>query len=170
MTVYGSIDAPEIDIRGESDDDVVLFDAQGANTLTGHIQVFGGDGDDEITVNELHTRTEEMDLDGEGGTDRYTVNTTGNSDYIINVHDTGAPDDGADRLTINGTSGADTFLIRRNFVASLQSTGLEEPRFEDSLERINYDENINARLRINGLLGDDEFYSDDNSSITTLDG
>ena len=170
ITINGTIDANLIQIYGNTDDDVVLFDAQGGNMLTGKIEVFGDDGDDLITVNELHDRTEEMDLDGQGDTDRYIINTTGNSDYIINVWDTGAPDDGADRLTINGTDGDDTFLIRRNFVASLQETGLEDPQFEDTLERINYNENINARLRVNGLEGADSFYSDDNSSITTLDG
>ena len=39
-----------------------------------------------------------------------------------------------------------------------------------SLERINYDRTINGRLRLNGLDGSDYFYSDDNSTITTLDG
>ncbi|MHC4618339.1 MAG: hypothetical protein ACYTEQ_11370 [Planctomycetota bacterium] len=177
ITINGTVDAPEILIYGERDDDCINIDiieydpdAEPRVGLFGYVQVFGGDGDDKITVNELHTRGEEMDLDGQAGTDRYTINTTGNSDYIINVFDSGAPDDGTDRLTINGTVDADTFLIRHNFVASLQATGLEDPRFEDTFERINYDENINARLRINGLEGNDEFYSDDNSSITTLDG
>ena len=35
---------------------------------------------------------------------------------------------------------------------------------------MNYDENINARLIVNGLGGNDKFVADDNSSITTLDG
>jgi hypothetical protein len=39
-----------------------------------------------------------------------------------------------------------------------------------NVERVNYDENINARLIVNGLGGDDKFVADDNSSITTLDG
>ena len=38
------------------------------------------------------------------------------------------------------------------------------------VERINYDENINSRLTVNGFGGDDTFATDDNSSITTLDG
>ena len=35
---------------------------------------------------------------------------------------------------------------------------------------MNYDQNINARLIVNGLGGDDKIVADDNSSITTLDG
>ena len=35
---------------------------------------------------------------------------------------------------------------------------------------MNYDENINARLIVNGLGGNDKFVVDDNSAITTLDG
>jgi len=177
INIYGTVDAPEILIYGERNDDCINIgiveydpDAEPRVGLFGYVQVFGGDGDDKVKVDELHTRGEEMDLDGQGGTDCYIINTTGSSDYIINVFDSGAPDDGADRLTINGTTDTDTFLIRRNFVASLQATGQDEPRFADTFERINYNENINARLRINGMEGDDEFYSDDNSSITTLDG
>src|SRR5262249_50748092 len=33
-----------------------------------------------------------------------------------------------------------------------------------------YDENINGRLMVNGLGGNDKFVVDDNSAITTLDG
>ena len=40
----------------------------------------------------------------------------------------------------------------------------------DRVERVNYDENINARLIVNGLGGNDKFVADDNSAITTLDG
>ncbi|HEX4526566.1 MAG TPA: hypothetical protein VH108_07475, partial [Gaiellaceae bacterium] len=37
-------------------------------------------------------------------------------------------------------------------------------------ERINYDAAINGRLIVNGLGGNDAFFSDDNSAVTTLDG
>ncbi|HET7128184.1 MAG TPA: hypothetical protein VFJ93_03815, partial [Gaiellaceae bacterium] len=37
-------------------------------------------------------------------------------------------------------------------------------------ERINYDTGINGRLIVNGLGGNDAFFSDDNSAVTTLDG
>ncbi|MEZ0274283.1 MAG: beta strand repeat-containing protein, partial [Roseimicrobium sp.] len=41
--------------------------------------------------------------------------------------------------------------------------------FGDEYERINYDDSINV-LRVNGANGDDRFYVDDNSALTTLDG
>src|SRR5262249_46817932 len=49
------------------------------------------------------TRRDTLDLDGQAGSDAYTVNTTGSqaaspSDSIINVLDSGAPNDGADTL------------------------------------------------------------------------
>src|SRR5262249_38873004 len=37
-------------------------------------------------------------------------------------------------------------------------------------ERINYDTGINGRLIVNGLGGNDAFFTDDNSAVTTLDG
>ena len=170
ITVDGTIETPLINIFGADDDDIIILNPE---SLVGDTFVFGRDGDDQIIVNELHSRTEQLVLDGEGGTDRYTIHTTGTSDYVIDVLDSGAPDDGADRLTIDGTDEADTFLLRKHFVAQLQPTGLtgeNEPRYEDTLERINYNENINARLRVDGGEGNDEFFVDDNSSITTLDG
>src|SRR5207249_3264727 len=70
-----------------------------------------------------------LTLDGQAGTDTYVVNTTGTHgafrNYVINVLDTGAPDDGVDSLAIygrdtldpayTGPDGAidDIFLLRR---------------------------------------------------------
>src|SRR5262249_42813142 len=127
---------------------------------------------------------------GQAGTDTYIVNTTGSqsatpSDYVINVLDTGAKDDGVDTLTVNGSDAADLFLLRKaNYLVG--RPGAESPAFVDLLhgtlvqaqghtldphvERINYDVNINGRLVVQGLGGDDYFASDDNSAITTLDG
>src|SRR5262249_52357733 len=181
------------------------------------------DGLDQFTVNQLKSmetarplvtpdhgitvRRDTLDLDGQAGTDTYLVNTTGSmgaavaglanvSDYVINVLDTGANDDGVDTLTINGTgavnpaapsdrSGDDLFLLRK--VSYLVGRpGAESPAFVDLLhgtlaqaqthtldphvERINYDVNLNGRLIVNGLGGNDYFASDDTSAITTLDG
>ena len=72
ITINGTVNAPEIKIYGETDDDVINIDIDeaGGNSLSGHVQVFGGGGEDLVTVNELLTRTAEMDLDGEGGTAR----------------------------------------------------------------------------------------------------
>ena len=113
-----------------------------------------------------------IDLDGQAGADNYEVNTTQSTDYVVNVHDTGAPDDGADVLTINGTANPDVFLLRSGFVASLQpNTGADAATnpYLQTYERVNYDDSVNV-LRVNGGAGADHFYSDDNAAITTLDG
>ena len=72
--------------------------------------MYGGDGQDSFTVNQLKTlntsrpftltsgtvtRRDTLDLDGQGGADTYVINTTGSltatpSDYIINALDTGS--------------------------------------------------------------------------------
>ena len=191
----GTVTAPEIRYYGEDGDDAITFDYENhgpadpgfpTHALTGHVEVFGGAGHDLVTVNELHTRASTLDIDGQGDTDDVVVNVRADAtatDYVINVFDTGAPDDGADTLTINGTEvgdsnnpdGEDLFLVRRNFVAYLtpDPAHLPEPDPQHLLagvERINYDENVNGRLIVNGYTGADAFYSDDNSSITTLDG
>ena len=169
IDVQGSILASEIVISGNAEDDWIhIQPASASDTNIGHTTVTGGLGDDRLMVSGLNSRTTTLDLDGGQGTDLYTIDTTGQTDYVINVADTGAPDDGADRLTVNGTAENDVFLVRQNFVAHLQEDG--DTGYRDTFERINYDENINARLRVNGLDGDDAFFSDDNSSIMTLDG
>ncbi len=54
-----------------------------------------------------HTLT----LDGQADTDTYVVNTNGgdaiDKNYVINVLDTGAKNDGLDTLTVNGTDDDD---------------------------------------------------------------
>ena len=89
---------------------------------------------------------------------------------MINVSDSGAPDDGVDTLTINGTATADQFLLRREFVALMQTDSSGLPgHFAADYERINYDASINI-LRVNTANGDDHVFADDNSAITTIDG
>ena len=76
------------------------------------------DGEDRITVYYLqsmdvaagHTLT----LDGQAGTDTYTIYTTGSRatasgirDYVINLLDTGAPADGVDEAAIYGIDNTD---------------------------------------------------------------
>ena len=119
-----------------------------------------------------------LNLHGEGDSDLYTLNFAGAGDALVNVHDNGAENNGVDTLIINGADVVgglanqpnDTFLLRRDFVALLNKSvpGPSEPF--DRVERANYDQNINARLIVNGLGGDDKMVADDNSSITTLDG
>ena len=193
MAIFGDLAAADIFIYGRGDIDNILYTPE---TLSGWTRIFGGAEDDIIVLDELPNldlgnkfngtpatstlvtgRTggerDTVDVDGQGGTDRTTVITNGSSDYIVNVTDSGAPDDGADRLTIEGTTGDDSFLLRRDFVAKLQQTGVDadgNPVYGPNYERINYTESINGRLTVEGLEGNDRFYSDDNSSITTLDG
>jgi len=159
------------------------------NTISGETTIFGQGGNDLVLVNVTEEvpggafiRTHvngvgvaaaELNLTGNGGSDEYIVNLAGLGEAIINVHDNGALNDGADTLTINGADQPaanpdDTFLLRRDFVALLND--LDGDGVFDQVERVNYDENINARLIVNGLFGDDDFVADDNSSITTLDG
>ena len=168
VELLGTLNATDIFINTGLGNDTILFDV---NNIVGDVEVKAGDGLDTITVDRLVSRSAEDSffLDGQGGTDTYTINRTGKgADYVIDVTDTGSEADGADTLTINGTGGADTFLLRANFVAALHSDG--NGGYADSVERVNYDRNINARLTLNGHAGDDSFFSDDNSSITTLDG
>src|SRR5262249_51519422 len=148
------------------------------------------DGQDTFVVNQLKSmessrplttpdhgitvRRDTLDLDGQAGTDSYTINTTGSqsltpSDYVINILDTGAKDDGVDVLTINGSDAADLFLLRKAnflvgrpnaespaFVALLHGTvaQAQSHTLDPHVERINYDVNLNGRLIVNGLGGD----------------
>ena len=134
------------------------------------------------------TRTHEnglgpvLNLHGESGTDNYLLNLAGNGSALINAFDLGAPDSGADTMIINGSIATDEsssnefyegdlFLLRKNFVALINDINQDgQYDSQDAVERINYGEDINGRLIVNGLDGDDSFIADDNSSITTLDG
>jgi len=169
ITLNGGIDAPEIQLYGDSDNDVFNFDIDyPVNELRGHVQAFGGNGDDQFNVIRLHSRDETLDLDGQGGTDSYTINFTGGStDYIVNVLDTGDASDGMDLLTLNATDAADTLLLRKDFVAKLNDSN-NDGEF-DAVERVNYNSNINNRLQIFGYGGDDVFSLDDNSAETLID-
>lgn len=168
IKLYGSLMAATILVNTDQADDTVLFDVQ---DIDGDVEVNTGSGNDQLMVNQMVSRAADdaLVLDGEGGSDAYTINRTGdNADYIIDVRDSGLAADGADTLTINGTADDDTFLLRANFVAAMHTDSQGE--YTSVVERINYDRNINARLTLNGHAGADSFFSDDNSTITTLDG
>ncbi|CAM2780863.1 LEPR-XLL domain-containing protein [Vibrio rarus] len=166
LIIQGMLQAENIVVNMGADNDSVLVDTQ---TLVGDTFINLGSGDDAITINQLNTREDQLVLDGEGGTDSYIINRSGtDKDYVIDVQDSGAANDGADVLTLNGLASDDTFLIRANFVAAINDDG--NGGYSDAVERINYDGNINARLIINGLDGEDSFYSDDTGTIVTLDG
>ncbi|MGH3371602.1 MAG: hypothetical protein ACRDPR_16545, partial [Nocardioidaceae bacterium] len=172
-----------------------------------------------------------LTLDGQADTDYYRIYTTGSRfserNYVINVLDTGAPDDGADELDIYGRdnhdpaySGYETGTTTRNpnddlfllravrcidtdgiygvtdpdtlvpttcespteaadhpaFVALLHgdAEGYRSREVGDEtssfVQRIHYDAALNGRLSVYGFAGNDQFFVDDNSAVTTLDG
>ena len=173
ITINGSVSAPEIVIYGEADPDTITMDVDSpADAITGLVRVFGGAGDDLITVNRLHTRSDRLDIDGQVGADDVVVNIRGASTgYRINVFDTGA-DAGTDTLTVNGTEGADTFLLRASqydypvgvaFVAALHGDPVAQ------LERVNYNRNL-EHLIVEARGGDDSITLDDNWALTTVLG
>jgi hypothetical protein len=190
---YGHLAAKDIFVYGRDDKDDILFTPQ---SLAGWTRIYGGGANDVFTLEQLPTldvtdktngagptglvtgriggQRDTVDIDGQSGEDRTTIITSGNTDYIVNVRDTGAPNDGADRLTIEGGAGNDVFLSRRDFVARLQPNAFDASGvptgYKDSYERINYDESINGRLTIEGLGGNDRFHADDNGALMTLDG
>ena len=131
-----SLDTDITYVLGNIDVDTFLIDqaylgattrVYGSHLLPGAAGAPSDDGEDRFTVDRLQTMNvagvETLTLDGQADTDTYTVKTTGSQgarrDYIINVLDTGAEDDGEDRLSIHGrdspTSGTvdDIFLLRR---------------------------------------------------------
>ena len=191
ITVAGALAAgTRIDIRGEAQDDTVVLSGSlhaqqvsvdggaGKDTIklqpglaiSGAVTLRGGAGNDCIEVSALNTLDGVQDgvrdqvwIDGGAGSDTVTVNVNGASDYIINVDDSGTDAADSNRLLINGTDAADTFLLRAHFVALLQAGS-------DRVERINYNASANGGLKVSSGAGDDAFYVDDNATLTTLDG
>jgi Ca2+-binding RTX toxin-like protein len=148
MNFLSPIPSVPINVYGYSDDDLV--------TLTG-VTYTGADPAPVWTI------------DGLDGSDQYLVNLTGMGKSEVKVLDTGAIGD--DTLTINGTSAADTFLFRKDFVALLRPDGRDaqgKPKYHSDFERVWYDENINNQLIVNSGEGDDYFALDDNSAATTI--
>ena len=171
-----------------------------------------------------HTLT----LDGQADGDFYAVYTTGSRgserQYVVNVLDTGAVDDGTDMLDVFGADNLaaafngyvagsiterapndDIFLLRRTACIETEgpydgidasgaclgaSEAAQDPAFvallhgnvdpyrdtttgnepSSAIQRINYDAALNGRLSVYGRGGNDVFFSDDNSAVTTLDG
>ncbi len=139
----------------------------------GPVTVYGESDDDIVTLTDvIYTGPDPAPvwtIDGRGGSDQYLVNLTGTGKSELKVLDTGATGD--DTLTINGTSVADTFLFRKDFVALLRPDGRDakgKPKYHPDFERVWYDENINNQLIINSGEGDDHLVLDDNSAKTTI--
>ena len=211
MHFRGEVTGHSTQIFGNVNDDSFYFDqtklggqtyVYGSNSAT---TTAAGDGNDYFEVSQLQTMDtfhvdtkpdalqgqqvrDTLQLDGQQGSDTYVVNTAGSlvaapRDYIINVLDTGAKDNGSNTLIVNGSADPDVFLLRQmTFIPDANSTtpafvALLHGTIQDALnqvrqdvERINYDENINGRLVVNGGAGNDYFAVDGNSALTTLDG
>ena len=86
------------------------LDSPGYILLGGKTRVFGDLGEDVFTVLYLQTMNvaagHTLTLDGQAGSDRYEVYTTGSQgsqrNYVVNLLDTGAPGDGVDEAAIYG--------------------------------------------------------------------
>lgn len=162
VEIYGILGGQYVEVMGEADDDE--FIVNGA-AIQGPVTLLGGSGNDQYTVTNLHTidtwhdgKKDRITMDGQDGSDLYTVNLVGNRDYIVEALDSGAT--GNDILILNGTPNADRLLLREKFIAHLQGT---------EVERVNYDTGM-ERLDIYAFAGDDSFYLDDNSAITNIYG
>ena len=117
IRLSGDVSAEQINIYAGAGNDTVTLNPGGPDnpplTLAGHTRVFGEAGEDLLIVNRLPSLMllrdrlddgtpalvrDTVDLDGGAGTDNYVVNTWGSDaagahDYIVNVFDSGAPDD-----------------------------------------------------------------------------
>ena len=178
IEIRGSISAQRLKIKGNKNDDTFYLYAPsftcpvevhgigGSNRfflatdrLAAPISMYGGSGSDTFNIKGRGLGSTVV-LDGKGGSDTYNVDISGSDQYTIDIKDT-AKDDGRDKLTINGTTSGNTFLLRRNFVSILDSSKYTE--------RINYASNIEL-LEIYGGGGSNKFYLDDNSSVTRIYG
>jgi hypothetical protein len=145
MQVFGRLKATQITMTSGEKADVIEITPQ---SIRGDVTVLLGAGEDHLTLTALNARPNEESfvIDGQAAADEFVVNRNALAvSYILTFADTGAANDGADFLTINGRDTAlstpdalavDVILLRRNFVALLNETaGVTAPDFE----RINYD-------------------------------
>lgn len=109
ITILGTVNAPEITVKGEVDRDTIDIDmTDPTSSFIGHATVLGGDAADITRVHNLNDRAQSMDVDGQQGADTYVATIRGGStQYLVNIFDTGT-DAGADQLqqpfgAVNGT-------------------------------------------------------------------
>ncbi len=168
LELRGSWDASTIAVNTLGDRDTIDL---GPQRIDGDITVRMGGAEDRFILTALNDRdvADSFTVDGQDAADEYKINrNTGAVSHVINFVDTGAAYDGADILTIDGRATADHVLVRKGFVALLNEDGTGG--YLDAVERINYGADMNGRIRINGLDGDDKFFSDDTGTMFTLDG
>src|SRR5262249_14460450 len=113
LAVMGTTGDDHIDISALGGQVQVTLNNEPAQTYTvpGTILVSGGDGIDTITVSA--TGASGLTVDGQNGSDIYTVNL-GNLAGTVTVVDSGAETD-HDTLLVNGTTAGDDLTIS-NFV------------------------------------------------------
>src|SRR5205807_7102018 len=104
-------------IFGQGGDDTITLDALPTIDLAGK---FSGDPTDATSlVNGTDAQgrpatadgvpvplRDMVEVDGGGGADHVIVTTSSRGDVLVSVHDSGAPADGSDTLTINGSPDA----------------------------------------------------------------
>ncbi len=114
-----------------------------------------------------------VDVDGGGGSDSYTVNMSGTTtdpagtDYVVNVHDTGPPQ--RFQLADHQRHGRDRQRLPAAPELRRSAAPLGTASFAPDYERVNYDTTINLLYVVGGTAAD-QWYVDDNSAITVLDG
>ncbi len=179
LNLLGTFNSLYLNVTTGGGDDDIEFSPAG---LTARTTIDAGAGDDLIHVygmpNLLAVPTTAaqadiwatVSLDGQDGADKYLIDATADSNYIININDSGGLTTGNNSLVINGalTTAGQTFLVRDSFVAIVESDGT------GSYQRINYNDTITDRLTIDG--GDvtdpvdfgDFYYLDGNSAAMTI--
>src|SRR5262249_49534339 len=122
----GSQDVGQLIARIAQDGD----DTVNVQSVTEAAFVLGGGGGDTVNLNvdaltgvplAANGVNAGVTLDGQGGGDTYNVHLIGGATAsLVNVFDTGAANDGFDKLTVTGTERPDLFLLR----AATAQTGL----------------------------------------------
>ncbi|HSW25431.1 MAG TPA: hypothetical protein VLJ62_21910 [Burkholderiaceae bacterium] len=185
LRMQGRMAAERISVYGAGDNDIIVLRPI---ALSGYTRIFGGDGADQIIVDRLtaagaatHLRPDEhgaltqlldaVDLDGQSGADRYTINARGGATgNLVRVYDAGLEASGLDTMTVNGTAEDDQFLLRvmavQNPVAP--DTGFVAKLNGSLVERYNY-RGVEI-IELNALAGDDSVTSDDAIALVTING
>ena len=164
LDVVGTIAGTTTVNAGPGDDSVFVDSTGGATNVNGEA------GRDLLVVNALQ-RTGNgfggtLSLDGGAGADTTIVGLFGSGDSTVAVDDTG--NDGATNvLIVNGTPGADQFLLRKRLIALLT---VPVDGLYTHAEKVTYTSGINGGVVVNGLNGDDDFAMDDNASVMTVNG